>query len=750
MDNKEKADSVPPEDELHLDLTDVELSLRAAAAKEDTRIKVHLEVQSNENILPEERSFIFSGGVWREQLPLRPSLQQLWEKFRVWLTWEKAFLGLAILVYLLTRLTRITDFPIYFFTDEAIQTLLASDFVRDGFKGYDGVLLPTYFSNYGKYSLGTSVYLQLIPYMLFGRSIWVTRATTALATLLAAGSLYLILKKVFKIKAPWLGILILAATPTWFLHSRTAFETCLASSFYAASIYFYMRYRDENPRHLYAAALMAALAFYTYNPTRIVVVVTAIFLLINDFRYHWQQRKTVLISLGLTLLLTLPYLRFTLTHEGESLKHLQMIGSYWFQPLSLGEKLSRFAGEYLKGINPFYWYFPSDEDLNRHVMKGYGHLLWISLPLMLVGLGITLRNFKSSVHRVLLITVLAAPSGAALVELGITRSMTIVIPHVLFCAIALSAGINWLASRRLPRLALNLTVFVMLSGFSFWMMNDTIVNGPLWYEDYSLTGMQYGARQVFGAVQETLDDNPSIDMFVSPSWANGCDILARFTLGDPLPVVMESIYSFINEAGVLSPEHLFVMIPEEYNTALESGKFTDIEVLRTLPYPNGETGFYFVRLRYVDDIERVFAEEKEALYNLQSLELTWQGQQVEARSQALDMGEISQLFDNDPSTFIRSAAANPLLLQFTFPQPVTVSTVNVLIGGAPTNMIVQAYDAEGNLLEELTQSYSAVPDPREVTIEFSATLKATALHLSVENTDEAEPSHVHVWEIIFH
>ena len=131
----------------------------------------------------------------------------------MWLTWDKAFFALALLVYLLTRLIRITDFPIYFFSDEAVQTLLASDFVRDSFKGYDDVFLPTYFSNYGKYSLGTTVYLQLIPYLLFGRSIWVTRASAALATLLAAISLYLILKKVFKTKSPWLGILVLAATP---------------------------------------------------------------------------------------------------------------------------------------------------------------------------------------------------------------------------------------------------------------------------------------------------------------------------------------------------------------------------------------------------------------------------------------------------------------------------------------------------------------------------------------------------------
>ena len=89
----------------------------------------------------------------------------------------------------------------------------------------------------------------------------------------------------------------------------------------------------------------------------------------------------------------------------------------------------------------------------------------------------------------------------------------------------------------------------------------------------------------------------------------------------------------------------------------------------------------------VNDIERVFSEEQEALYELgEVLELTWLGQTVEARFQALDMGEIPQLFDDDLGTFVRSAAANPLLLQFTFTEPVTVSAVDVHIGGAPTNI----------------------------------------------------------------
>jgi len=51
-----------------------------------------------------------------------------------------------MLVYLAVRLIGLATFPIYFFTDEAVQTVMAEDFVRDGLRNYNGELLPTYFN----------------------------------------------------------------------------------------------------------------------------------------------------------------------------------------------------------------------------------------------------------------------------------------------------------------------------------------------------------------------------------------------------------------------------------------------------------------------------------------------------------------------------------------------------------------------------------------------------------------------------
>ena len=60
---------------------------------------------------------------------------------------EYILFGLGLSLYLITHLVGLDDFPIYFFTDEAAQTVLAADFIRDDLHGSEGELLPTYLRN---------------------------------------------------------------------------------------------------------------------------------------------------------------------------------------------------------------------------------------------------------------------------------------------------------------------------------------------------------------------------------------------------------------------------------------------------------------------------------------------------------------------------------------------------------------------------------------------------------------------------
>src|SRR5215510_8413861 len=77
---------------------------------------------------------------------------------------------IAVAIYLVTRLIGLKQFPIYFFTDEAIQSQSMVDLIKNGYRDSTGTWLPTYFRNGEYYNLSLRVYLQWLPALFFGKS----------------------------------------------------------------------------------------------------------------------------------------------------------------------------------------------------------------------------------------------------------------------------------------------------------------------------------------------------------------------------------------------------------------------------------------------------------------------------------------------------------------------------------------------------------------------------------------------------
>ncbi|MDY6847244.1 MAG: glycosyltransferase family 39 protein [Chloroflexota bacterium] len=676
---------------------------------------------------------------------------------------------LSLVIYLTTRLIRLPDFPIYFFTDEAIQTQHAADLVANSFRSPEGVFLPTYFENGGQYNLSLSVYVQVIPTLLFGKSIWVTRGTSVLLTLLGAIFLSLILRDHFKSRLWWLGTLLLAATPTWFLHSRTAFETVLMASMVTPFLYFYLCYRQGALNKLYPALIFGALAFYAYSPGQVIVVLTGLCLLITDAGYHWQHKKTALAGLVLLCLLALPYLRFLLTHENELSRHLTLLNSYWVKNLPLIDKMTAFFIRYLKGFNPFYWFWPrpslleslmpdinlptwlfsNQHDLDRHTMKSYGHILWVSFPFFIIGLAHIIKRYKEPGHRALLVSLLAAPSGAAIVDWGITRGMVFVIPATLLSAVGLEKTLNWISLRwRLKSQTLVLLTFLILTLIIFGMLNDALVNGPTWYTDYGLSGMQYGAQQVFTRAVEIARSQPQTRVLVSSTWANGTDVFLRY-FGDDLPnLQMGNINAYGLSYKPLDANTLFIMTEEDLSWIEESGKFTNVRIDETLPYPDGSIGFYFVRLEYVPNIREILAGERDARQALRTAHIIWQGEKVQVAYPALDINEIQAAFDGDSTSLIRTLEANPLKLIVTFSEPRLIQSVKVRIGGTPTRVTISAFSGD-NQSNKIVKEVGSAAITRDITLQFEKHLLTEKLGIEIFNPHDSEVAHVHLWEVSY-
>lgn len=692
----------------------------------------------------------------------RPALRALFN-----LPAQKLAVGLfalALLVYLLTRLIGLTDFPIYFFGDEAIQAATASDLAQRGLRGPDGTFLPTYFQNGLYFNLSASVYLQLIPQLLFGKSIFVTRAASVLVTLLAAVSVGLILRNFFGAKRWWLATLLLSVIPAWFLHSRTAFETALFVSFYAAFLYFYLEYRLRNPDRVYWAVIFAGLAFYSYSPGQLVLAVTGLFLFFSDLAYHWQQRNTLIKAIGLLALVALPYLRFRLAADYSPLDHLRSLGSYWIQPTPLTEKLARFFAEYLRGLSPAYWFFDAP-DMARHQMRGYGNIpLWFA-PLLLAGILQAVIGWRSPACRLVLLAALAAPSGAALAEIGITRILVFVIPASLLAAL----GLDWIISAlenlakrfgktdfSAPALgkALSLLAFAPLVIINFAMLSDALRNGPTWHTDYGLYGMQYGAKQVYQeTVVPALRQDPEARFVVTPSWANGAEHFVGFFVPKELQprIALGQVYDFLNPLREFTEKDYFVVTWLEYEKIKADPKFKRVVIRSTIPYPNGEPGFYVLNIETADNIQEIMAAEDLSRRAPVETTLEWMNQTARVRHSRLSGGRLQDVTDGDPHTLARGEQANPIIYEFFFSQPISASELILTTGSMRDfDVVLRIYAVGEEIPVEYSNKFLNLGDDPTVTIPFTnGPSQFDHVFISIKDNNQGETAQVHVREIEF-
>lgn len=667
------------------------------------------------------------------------------------LAWILFWLSLA--VYVVTRLWGITRFPIYFFTDEAANPLFAQDLIENGFKNAQGVSFPLYFELAAN-RMGPllSVYIHMITSVLFGKSVLVTRATQALMSVLAALSIAFSLKLVFKARFWWAGVLLLAMAPTWFLHSRTGFETVIAASFYGCFLLFYLLYRTRSPRYIFPAIVFGAATFYTYSNGQMIMAAAGLLLGVTDIRYHLKHWRTNVFAVALIAVAAIPALRFRMSDSEAFTKHLRVLDSYWFRDIPLKAKMLQFARTYAYGLSPNYWFIPNEHDLARHRMLGYGNLNWYLLPFFLLGVGVSLwRTIKGSApHRILLLATIATSAGAALADIALTRVMAFVVPATILIAVGIEFVLDlvrqWLSERGLA-----IALFGLLTIPSLLMTRDALVNGPLWYRDYGLYGMQYGATQLFGeAIPAYLSAHPEGRLVVSPTWANGTDNFIRFflTQDQQQRVSMANVDYFMKEQRPLEQNMVLVMTPLEYEQARSSGKFKQIEIAQALPYPDGSPGFYFVHLAYADNLAEIVAQEKAARSKPVTESIEIDGQMVQVSHSIFDGGQLRDLFDGDAFTLARGLEANPLIVELAFPQPRPLKGLTADFGSMDFTLTAKLYPEGSEEPVVYSEAYRGLPPDPHVELAFDKGPAAVSrLRLEILQLNAGDEAHVHVREL---
>jgi hypothetical protein len=272
-------------------------------------------------------------------------------------------------------------------------------------------------------------------------------------------------------------------------------------------------------------------------------------------------------------------------------------------------------------------------------------------------------------------------------------------------------------------------LFLFMSYYNVYMLQDALVNGPVWFDNYGLAGMQYGANQLFPTIDEFMERDPDIEFIVTPSWANGTDTVARFFYPENIPFKMGNIDGYSIEHRNIGEKTVFVMTPEEYDRAEQSGKFQPISVIHTIPYPNGLPGFYFAHLQYVDNIDEILAEEIDRRKQLILDTVEIDGQRVQVAYSLLDMGTIDQLFDRDENSLVRTMEANPLRLQLDFEEPRSAQGLSIKVGGTPTLIGVVVQDADGQVLLEMEEVVEEQTIPSFVELDWGKAVEASRISI---------------------
>jgi hypothetical protein len=670
---------------------------------------------------------------------------------------EGAALGLfiaALAIYAFTRLFALDRFPINFFADEAFQVTNAIDLIQNGFRDAKGQFFPIYFKSGFVVNPNISVYLHVLTMSLFGKSIIVARGTSALLAVIAAAALAFAFKGVFRARHWWAVVLLMGIMPTWFLFSRTTFDTVAMSSFYVLFIVFYLLYRYRSPRYLYLALIFGIVTFYAYPSGQPAIGLLALFLLISDLRYHLQQRRTLLWAVPLLALGILPFIGFQQAHPGQMTYHLQAINSFWIADIPLGEKLLRSGTIYLRLLSPGYWFFPNEAELMRHQMKGYGALALLQLPLLIIGAVLCVRHFRESKYRIALVALLVAPVGATLLEPGILRTLAFFGPAGIICMIGLEWLLNRLRGARTAALA-SLATFGILAAMSLGLLNDALTNGPTWYNDYTLYGMQWGAKQLFvDEIPKLLKTKPGAPVYVTHTWANGTDIFIRFFSLDRGAVQIASMDGWLNKKLPLNPNALFIMSPDEYERSRSSPKFKQVSLVDTIPYPDGRPGFYVARLTYADNVDAVFAAERVAQRQLVTETLTLDGQAVQIAHTRLDMGNLQVMFDGETRTVARGIESNPFILDLKFPTPRTLTGLTGHFG--KTNLRVTARLYANNTAQPVeysadfryAQAGTDIPAGPAAEMGFErGPATVTRLTLEIAYPESDETAHAHIFDL---
>lgn len=659
-----------------------------------------------------------------------------------------ALLVAALALYCLLIFFQIDRYPAYFFTDEAIPGVDAYSIAHSG-ADHTGKRFPLFFEGLGEYPLSLTVYLQIPLIATCGKTVWAVRTTTALLSLLGVLAIYLTLKHAFHSKVAWLAPLLLVVSPFWYLHSRTGFEYVPAVAFFLLYLYFTIRSLEGGRRHVVLAAASAAASFYSYTPGRgwvlVATVLTTLFLA-PTHRRLWRQW---LLFVALLALLLAPYAALQITRPAEALRRLEAAGFADFRNLSPIGKFEHFGHEYLRALDPRFWFTWSgtshDGPMQRHVIPKLPLVpIWFA-PFSLLGLALCLLRIRRPESRTVLAFLLAVPVPASLLEINNHRCLPVGAFLVLLAGIGLGEVVSWVPVRRCGRRAVGAGLTGFLVGYAIWFGSHARNESIRHYSDYGFYGLQMGSPQLFSWIRQNSDRFPAF--YAASDLFNKGDALASFFLPQTTLNKFEiADLDDICRGRLAWPEGAAFLFPVGFLANTRSaGCPLGARVLYTVADPLGRPVMIAGSLTKGPGFAAWVAEqEKTSRLPLTETTAAY-GHIVTIEHPPLDMGSVDDLLDGKPSTVTRTHQVNPARYTITFRAARRLREVGVqLTNTTEADVTVTTSGPTGTLLWG-RQHYSRYHgDAEALVFRRALAAPASAITIDVHLTDQGEFGFVHL------
>ncbi len=317
---------------------------------------------------------------------------------------NKFIFAFVLLLFLVTRIYKISEVPVSVYWDEAsigynayaISTDLADEW---------GVTLPLHFRAFGEFKLPVYIYSVAVFVKAIGLNEYAVRLPAVFYSLGTLIVVYLLTKKItHKDSTAILAGFILCISPWFFIFSRTGYEATAGLFFFLLATYLFL-FIDKSKYFVLIATLSFILSFYSYNSFRIIIPIWLVALVAYKFR-ELKQRKYL--SLGILSILLFAASLYPVYR----LYKFDTGGARFAQVAIIGKM--DFVKNYFSHFSPNFLFLTGDTN-PRSQIPGHGELYFWDIPFLLLGLIAIVRS-KKMIYYLPFVLLLLAPIPAALTK----------------------------------------------------------------------------------------------------------------------------------------------------------------------------------------------------------------------------------------------------------------------------------------------------------------------------------------------